>query len=139
MFFWKRMYSSYEIRFSRKQWIFSKLFLSILSLLFSSIMRLMWSFSRWTRVLKIEKKSWWFCVIKKDIRCAMKTKFDQTSRKNTTSSRKNVARFLKFWKKIRFYFYDIKFILKINARVLVDQLNRFDTYLSDAFVIRWLV
>ncbi len=26
-----------------------------------------------------------------------------------------------------------------NARVLVDQLNRFDTNLSDAFVIRWLV
>jgi hypothetical protein len=41
MFFWKRMYSSYEIRFSRKQEIFSKLFLSIFLLLSSSIMRLM--------------------------------------------------------------------------------------------------
>jgi hypothetical protein len=46
---------------------------------------------------------------------------------------------LKILKKIRFYFYDVKFILKINARVLVDQLNRFDTDFSDAFVIRWLV
>jgi hypothetical protein len=42
-------------------------------------------------------------------------------------------------KKIRFYFYDVKFILKTNARVLVDQLNRFDTNLFDAFVTRWLV
>jgi hypothetical protein len=99
MLFWKRMYFSYEIRFSRKQWIFSRLLLSILSLLFSSIMRLMWSYSRWTRVLKIEKKSWWFCAMKKNIRCVMKAKSDQTSRKNTTSSSKNVARFLKFWKR----------------------------------------
>jgi hypothetical protein len=67
MFFWKRMYSSYETRFNKKQWIFSKLLLLILSLLFSSIMRLIWSYSRWTQVLKIEKKSWWFCAIKKNI------------------------------------------------------------------------
>jgi hypothetical protein len=45
----------------------------------------------------------------------------------------------KILKKIHFYFYDVKFILKTNARVLVDQLNWFDTDLSDAFVIRWLV
>ncbi len=46
---------------------------------------------------------------------------------------------LKILKKIRFYLYDVKFILKTNARVLVDQLNRFDTNLSDAFVTRWFV
>ncbi len=33
----------------------------------------------------------------------------------------------------------MKFILKINARVFVDQLNRFDTDLSDALVTRWFV
>ncbi len=33
----------------------------------------------------------------------------------------------------------MKFILKTNARVLVDQLNRFNTDLFDAFVTRWLV
>jgi hypothetical protein len=37
---------------------------------------------------------------------------------------------------MRFYFYDVKFILKTYARVLVDQLNRFDTNLSDAFITR---
>jgi hypothetical protein len=42
-------------------------------------------------------------------------------------------------KKIHFYFYDVKFILKTNARVLVDLLNRFNTNLFDAFVTRWLV
>ncbi len=46
---------------------------------------------------------------------------------------------LKILKKIRFYLYDVKFILKTNARVLVDQLNRSDTDLSDALVTRWLV
>ncbi len=46
---------------------------------------------------------------------------------------------LKALKKIRFYFYDVKFILETNARVLVDQLNRFNTNLFDAFVTRWFV
>jgi hypothetical protein len=46
---------------------------------------------------------------------------------------------LKILKKIHFYFYDVKFILKSNARVFVDQLNRFDTNLLDAFVTRWFV
>ncbi len=53
--------------------------------------------------------------------------------------KKKCRKILKILKKIRFYFYDVKFILKTNARVLVDQLNRFDTNFSDAFVTRWLV
>jgi hypothetical protein len=53
--------------------------------------------------------------------------------------KKECREILKTLKKIRFYFYDVKFILKTNARVLVDQLNRFDTNLSDAFVTRWFV
>ncbi len=53
--------------------------------------------------------------------------------------KKKCREVLKTLKKIRFYLYDVKFILKTNARVLVDQLNRSDTNLSDAFVTRWLV
>jgi hypothetical protein len=53
--------------------------------------------------------------------------------------KKECREILKILKKIHFYFYDVKFILKTNVRVLVDQLNRFDTNLSDAFVTRWLV
>jgi hypothetical protein len=53
--------------------------------------------------------------------------------------KKKCREIFKALKKIRFHFYDVKFILKTNARVLVDQLNRFDTNLSDAFVTRWLV
>jgi hypothetical protein len=53
--------------------------------------------------------------------------------------KKKCREILKILKKIRFYFYDVKFILEINARVLVDQLNRFDTNFSDALVTDWLV
>jgi hypothetical protein len=53
--------------------------------------------------------------------------------------KKKCREILKILKKIHFYLYDVKFILKTNARVLVDQLNRFDTDFSDAFVTRWLV
>jgi hypothetical protein len=52
--------------------------------------------------------------------------------------KKKCREILKILKKIHFYFYDVKFILKIDARVFVDQLNRFDTNLSDALVTRWL-
>jgi hypothetical protein len=66
-----------------------------------------------------------------DIWSNAKKKYDVTKKKC-----RDVVKILK---KIDFYFYDVKFILKTNARVLVDQLNRFDTDLSDAFVTRWLV
>ncbi len=66
-----------------------------------------------------------------DIWSNAKKKYDVTKKK--------CRDVLKILKKIRFYFYDVKFILKRNARVLVDHLNRFDTNLFDAFVIRWLV
>jgi hypothetical protein len=52
--------------------------------------------------------------------------------------KKKCREILKTLKKIRFYFYDVKFILKTDARVLVDQLNRSDTDFSDALVTRWL-
>jgi hypothetical protein len=52
--------------------------------------------------------------------------------------KKKCREIFKILKKIRFYLYDVKFILKINACVLVDQLNRFDTNLSDALVTFWL-
>jgi hypothetical protein len=66
-----------------------------------------------------------------DIWSNAKKKYDVT--------KKECRDVLKILKKIRFYLYDVKFILKTDARVLVDQLNRSDTDLSDAFVIRWLV
>ncbi len=53
--------------------------------------------------------------------------------------KKKCREIFKDLKKLRFYFYDVKFILKINARVLVDQLNRFNTNFADALVTRWFV
>jgi hypothetical protein len=52
--------------------------------------------------------------------------------------KKECREVLKTLKKIRFYFYDVKFILKTNVRVLVNQLNRFDIDFSDVFITRWL-
>jgi hypothetical protein len=66
-----------------------------------------------------------------DIWSDAKKKYDVT--------KKECRDVFKTLKKIHFYFYDVKFILKTNARVLVDQLNRSNTNLSDALVIRWLV
>ncbi len=65
-----------------------------------------------------------------DIWSNAKKKYDVTKKK--------CRDVFKILKKIHFYFYDVKFILKTNARVLVDQLNRFDTNLFDALVTRWL-
>ncbi len=56
MRFWKRMFHSSENSFNKKQWTFSKPLLLILSFLFLLIMQLTLSYSRWTRVLKNEKK-----------------------------------------------------------------------------------
>jgi hypothetical protein len=90
------------------------------------------SLEDWKKVLMIlrnEKKH--SIRYESDIWSDAKKKYDVTKRK--------CRDVLKTLKKIRFYFYDVKFILKTNARVLVDQLNRSDTDLFDALVIRWLV
>ncbi len=90
------------------------------------------NFEDWRKILMIlrnEKKH--SIRYKSDIWSNAKKKYDVAKRK--------CRDVLKTLKKIHFYFYDVKFILKTDARVLVDQLNRFDTDLSDALVIRWLV
>jgi hypothetical protein len=80
-------------------------------------------------ILRDEKKH--SMRYKSDIWSNAKKKYDVT--------KKQCRDVLKIWKKIHFYFYDVKFILKTDVRVLVDQLNRFDTNLSDAFITRWFV
>jgi hypothetical protein len=90
------------------------------------------SLEDWKKILMIlrdEKKH--SMRYESDIWSNAKKKYDVT--------KKECRDVFKILKKIRFYFYDVKFILKTNARVLVDQLNWFDTNLFDAFVTRWLV
>jgi hypothetical protein len=90
------------------------------------------SLEDWKKILMIlrnEKKH--SMRYESDIWSNAKKKYDVTKRE--------CREIFKALKKIRFYFYDVKFILKTDARVLVDQLNRFDTDFSDAFVTRWLV
>jgi hypothetical protein len=90
------------------------------------------SLEDWEKILMIlrnEKKH--SMRYESDIWSDAKKKYDVTKRE--------CRDVFKTLKKIRFYLYDVKFILKTNARVLVDQLNRSDTNLSDALVTRWLV
>ena len=46
---------------------------------------------------------------------------------------------LKVFKKIRYYLYEIHFILKINVRILITQLNRWKIDLSKTFITRWII
>ncbi len=57
-------------------------------------------------------------------------------RKKIQRHQKKCHEIFKILKKIRFYLYDVKFTLKSNARMLVDQLNRFNINLFNAFVTR---
>ncbi len=90
------------------------------------------SLENWKKILMIlrNEKKHSICY-ENDIWSNAKKKYDVTKKK--------CHDVLKIMKKIRFYFYDVKFILKTNACVLVDQLKLFDTDLSDALVIRWLI
>jgi hypothetical protein len=90
------------------------------------------SLEDWKKILMIlrnEKKH--SMRYENDIWSNAKKTYDVTKRK--------CREIFKILKKIHFYFYDVKFILKTNARVFVNQLNRFDTDLSNALVTRWLV
>ncbi len=90
------------------------------------------SFEDWKKILMIlrnEKKS--SMRYENEIWSNAKKKYDVIKKK--------CREIFKILKKIHFYFYDVKFILKTKARVLVDQLNRSDTDFSDALVTRWLV
>jgi hypothetical protein len=90
------------------------------------------SFENWKKILMIlrnEKKH--SIRYENEIWSNAKKKYDVIKKK--------CREIFKTLKKILFYFYDVKFILKTNTRMLVDQLNRFDTNLFDALVTRWLV
>ncbi len=67
-----------------------------------------------------------------------KNKIWSNANKKYDVIKKECREILKILKKIRFYFYDVKFILKINTRVFINQLNRFDTNFFNALVTRWL-
>jgi hypothetical protein len=90
------------------------------------------SLENWKKILMILRNEKKHSVrYENEIWSDAKTKYDVIKKK--------CREIFKALKKIRFYFYDVKFILKTNAHVFVDQLNRFDTNLSDAFVTCWFV
>ena len=46
--------------------------------------------------------------------------------------------FLKTLKKIRFWLYEMRFIIEIDANILMTQFNRFVANFSKVLIIRWL-
>ena len=46
--------------------------------------------------------------------------------------------FLKMLKKVRFWLYEVRFIIEINANILMTQFNRSAVNLSKILIIRWL-
>ena len=46
---------------------------------------------------------------------------------------------LKCLKKFRYYLYEIRFVLKTDAEVLIAQFNKFDIDFSEVFLTRWFV
>ncbi len=80
-------------------------------------------------------------ILRDEKRHSMRYESDiwSNAKKKYDVTKKKCRDVFKTLKKIRFYFYDVKFILKTDVLVLVNQLNRFDTNLFDAFVTRWLV
>ena len=46
---------------------------------------------------------------------------------------------LKYLKKFRFYFYEIRFVLKIDSKTLIAQFNRWNTNFLKLFITRWIV
>ena len=46
--------------------------------------------------------------------------------------------FLKALKKVRFWLYEMRFIIEIDANILMTQFNRFTANLSEVLIIHWL-
>jgi hypothetical protein len=66
----------------------------------------------------------------------MKTKSDQTSRKNTTSLKKNVARFLKFWKRFIFIFMTWSLFWKqMRACSLINWIDLIQIFLMRSLLV----
>jgi hypothetical protein len=87
----------------------------------------------------LENWKFFLMILRNEKKHSMRYESDiwSNTKKKYDVTKKKCRDVFKILKKIRFYFYDVKFILKTNARVLVDQLNRFDTDFSDALVICW--
>jgi hypothetical protein len=104
MRFWKRMFHSFENSFNKKSWTFLKSLLSIFSFLLLLNMKMTWSYSRWTRVLKIEKKN--LMILRNEKKHSIRYESDiwLNAKKNTLSQKKNVVMFSKFWKRFIFIF-----------------------------------
>ena len=53
--------------------------------------------------------------------------------------KRECRRFLKTLKKVRFWLYKVRFIIEIDVKILIAQLNRFVTNLFKVLIIYWLV
>ena len=85
----------------------------------------------WKKVfMQIKNKKRHFCKYENEMWNVTETKYDAIKRK--------CREILKCFKKFRYYLYDVHFILKIDAKILIAQFNCSNTDFSDAFLTRWI-
>ena len=65
-----------------------------------------------------------------DLRTMFKSKYDVTKRE--------CCELLKTLKKVRFWLYEVRFIIEIDVNILIAQLNRFVVDFSEVLMTRWL-
>ena len=80
--------------------------------------------------MQIKNKKRHFCKYENEMWNVIETKYDAIKRE--------CREILKCFKKFRYYLYDVHFILKIDAKVLIAQFNRSNIDFSDALLIRWI-
>ena len=85
----------------------------------------------WKKIfMQIKNKKRHFCKYENDMWNVIKAKNDAIKRE--------CCEILKYFKKFRYYLYNVHFILKIDAKILIAQFNRSNIDFSDALLTRWI-
>ena len=107
--------------------------LNYFSLIDEIILAMNFNLKRWNVILsqinfEIDKRH--FSRYKSELWIDSKSRYDAIKRE--------CRDFLKALKKVRFWLYEMRFIIEIDANILMTQLNRFAADLSEVLIIRWL-
>ena len=85
----------------------------------------------WKKIfMQIRNKKRHFCKYENKMWSVTETKYDAIKRE--------CREILKCFKKFRYYLYDVHFILKTDAKILIAQFNRSNIDFFNAFLIRWI-
>ena len=85
----------------------------------------------WKKIfMQIKNKKRHFCKYENEMWNVTETKYDAIKRE--------CREILKCFKKFRYYLYDVHFVLKTDAKILIAQFNRSNTDFFDALLICWI-